>query len=94
VKRRKALVRKPPHPVATLRSGQSLHRKGLPAHNAGRRALRRFTAVSWSLAPHAGAAAFLSGLLLVRPGDPAGTLHTGSYCPQVRYPRRPESPVD
>ena len=35
----------PPHPVATLRSGQSLHRKGLPAHDAGRRALRRFTAV-------------------------------------------------
>ena len=45
VKRRKALVRNPPHPVATLRSGQSLHRKGLPAHDAGRRALRRFTAV-------------------------------------------------
>jgi hypothetical protein len=46
VKRRKALVRNPPHPVATLRSGQSLQRKGLPAHHAGRRALRRFTAAS------------------------------------------------
>ena len=45
VKRRKALVRKPPHPVATLRSGRSLQRKGRPAHDADRRALRRFTTV-------------------------------------------------
>jgi hypothetical protein len=68
VKRRKALVRKPPHPVATLRSGQSLHRKGLPAHDAGRRALRRFTAVI-SVEPRStrSGRAFLSGLLFVRP---------------------------
>src|SRR5262245_53413888 len=32
-------------PMAALRLGQSLHRKGLPALHAGRRALRRFTAV-------------------------------------------------
>jgi len=42
VKRRKALVRNAA-PVAALRLGQSLHRKGLPAHDAGRRASRRFT---------------------------------------------------
>ena len=44
MKRREALVRNAA-PVATLRSGQSLHRKGLPASYVGRRALRRFTAV-------------------------------------------------
>ena len=42
----------PPHPVATLRSGQSLHRKGLPAHDAGRRALRRSTTVFRETLPH------------------------------------------
>ena len=44
VKRRKALVRNAA-PVAALRLGQSLRRKGLPVHDADRRALRRFTAV-------------------------------------------------
>ena len=78
VKRRKALVRKPPHPVATLRSGQSLQRKGLPAHDAGRRALRRFTAVI-SVEPRStrSGRAFLSGLLRVRPVVQQSTLHTG-----------------
>jgi hypothetical protein len=54
--------------LATLRSGQSLQRKGLPAHNAGRRALQRFTAVI-SVEPRStrSGRAFLSGLLLVRP---------------------------
>ena len=43
VKRRKALARKPPHPVARLAIGPVPSRKGPPAHVAGRRALRRST---------------------------------------------------
>ena len=93
VKRRKALVRKPPHPVATLRSGPSLHRKGRPAHDADRRALRRFTAVIFAEPS---------------PTRLGPRLRTGEHCspavqlapsfrvivPERRGPRRPESPVD
>ena len=42
--RRKALVRNAA-PMAALRLGQSPHRKGLPVHDADRRALRRSTTV-------------------------------------------------
>ena len=72
VKRHKALVRNPPHPVAALRLGQSFQRKGLPAHDAGRRALRRFTAViSVEPSPTRSGRAFRSGLLAFSPGGPA-----------------------
>ena len=67
MKRREALVRKPPHPVAALRLGQSLQRKGLPAHDADRRALRRSTTVfSWDLVPHTSDGACRSGQLVDR----------------------------
>jgi hypothetical protein len=83
VKRRKALVRKPPHPVATLRSGQSLQRKGLPAHDAGRRALRRFTAViSVRPSPTRSGHACPSGSI-PSTGGPAGSLLTGRIARKV-----------
>jgi hypothetical protein len=83
VKRRKALVRKPPHPVAALRWGQSLQRKGLPAHDAGRRALRRFTAViSVRPSPTRSGHACPSGSI-PSTGGPAGSLLTGHIARKV-----------
>ena len=49
--RRKALVRNAA-PTAALRLGQSLQRKGLPVHDADRRALRRSTTVFARPWPH------------------------------------------
>ena len=55
-----------------LRSGLSLHRKGLPARNAGRRALRRFTAViSVEPSPTRSGRAFVPARLLDRPSSRA-----------------------
>jgi len=94
VKRRKALVRNAA-PVAALRLGQSLHRKGLPAHDAGRRALRRFTTAFHEALPHLlSGRAFLPGLLTRSPGSPAGSLRTGHLVPVGRGPRPPGSPAD
>jgi hypothetical protein len=94
VKRRQALVRNAA-PVAALRLGQSLHRKGLPAHDAGRRALRRFTTAFHEALPHLlSGRAFLPGLLTRSPGSPAGSLRTGHLVPVGRGPRPPGSPAD
>ena len=94
VKRRKALARNPPHPVAALRLGRSLHRKGPPVHDADRRALRRFTTVFARPGPHSlSGRAFLPGLLACSPGSPAGSLRTGHLVPVGRCPRRPECPA-
>jgi len=91
--RRKALVRNAA-PVAALRLGQSLHRKGLPVHDADRRALRRSTTVFARPWPHSlSGRAFLPGLLTCSPGSPAGSLRTGHLVPVGRGPRRPGSPV-
>ena len=77
MKRREALVRNAA-PMAALRLGQSLHRKGLPVHDADRRALRRSTTVFARPWPHSlSGRAFLPGLLTCSPGGPAGSLHTG-----------------
>ena len=91
--RRKALVRNAA-PVAALRLGQSLQRKGLPVHDADRRALRRSTTVFAKPWPHSlSGRAFLPGLLTCSPGSPAGSLRTGHLVPVGRGPRRPGSPV-
>ena len=91
--RHKALVRNAA-PVAALRLGQSLHRKGLPVHDADRRALRRSTTVFARPWPHSlSGRAFLPGLLTCSPGSPAGSLRTGHLVPVGRGPRRPGSPV-
>ena len=91
--RRKALVRNAA-PMAALRLGQSLHRKGLPVHDADRRALRRSTTVFARPWPHSlSGRAFLPGLLTCSPGSPAGSLRTGHLVPVGRGPRRPGSPV-
>lgn len=93
VKRRQALVRNAA-PVAALRLGQSLHRKGLPVHDADRRALRRSTTVFVRPWPHSlSGRAFLPGLLTRSPGSPAGSLRTGLLVPVGRCPRRPGSPM-
>ena len=91
--RHKALVRNAA-PVAALRLGQSLHRKGLPVHDADRRALRRSTTVFARPWHHSlSGRAFLPGLLTRSPGSPAGSLRTGHLVPVGRGPRRPGSPV-
>ena len=91
--RHKALVRNAA-PMAALRLGQSLHRKGLPVHDADRRALRRSTTVFARPWPHSlSGRAFLPGLLTCSPGSPAGSLRTGHLVPVGRGPRRPGSPV-
>jgi hypothetical protein len=94
VKRRKALVRKPPHPWPALRSGLSLHRKGRPAHDAGRRALRRFTAVI-SVRPRLtrSGRACVPARIAHRPLQQS-SLRTGRYAHEAECPRRPECPVD
>jgi hypothetical protein len=79
VKRRKALVRNAA-PVATLRLGQSLQRKGLPAHNAGRRALRRFAAVI-SVEPRSTRSAALACRREPLTGRPAELPAHRSLCP-------------
>ena len=82
--RRKALVRNAA-PMAALRLGQSLQRKGLPAHDADRRALRRSTTVFAKPWPHSlSGRAFLPGLLTCSPGSPAGSLRTGHLGVQSR----------
>ena len=93
VKRHKTLVRNAA-PVATLRSGQSLQRKGLPAHDAGRRALRRFTAVI-SVEPRStrSGCACVPVRIAHRPLQQS-SLRTGRYAHEAECPRRPGSPVD
>jgi len=55
--------------MAALRLGQSLQRKGLPVHDADRRALRRSTTVFARPWPHSlSGRAFLPGLLTCSPG--------------------------
>ena len=88
VKRRKALVRNAA-PVAALRWGLSLQRKGLPASYVGRRALRRFTAViSVRPSPTRSGHACPSGSI-PSTGGPAGSLLTGRIARKVesRAPR-------
>ena len=76
-------------PMAALRLGRSLHRKGPPAHDAGRRALRRFTAViSVEPSPTRSGHACPSGSQPAT-GGPAGSLLTGRIARKVesRAPR-------
>ena len=92
VKRHKALVRNAA-PVAALRSGLSLHRKGRPALDAGRRALRRFT-VEIFAGP--GPPRLGPRLRAGENGPPVVQLAPSFrvVVPERRGPRRPESPVD
>ena len=92
MKRREALVRNAA-PVAALRLGQSLQRKGLPAHDAGRRALRRFTVEIFAgpgpprLGPRLRAGENCPPVVQLAPSFRV-------VVPERRGPRRPESPVD
>src|SRR6185436_11476173 len=77
----------------TSRSGLSLQRKGRPAHDAGRRALRRFT-VEIFAGP--GPPRLGPRLRAGENGPPVVQLAPSFrvVVPERRGPRRPESPVD
>jgi hypothetical protein len=76
-----------------LRSGRSPKRRGPPAHDAGRRAFRRFTAAFWCGAE---AAARTSGRACEpdRSGRSAGSLHTGHSARRAGPRGLPGSPAD